>query len=123
MKWYGLILFAVLVEMLITYIKRTIVDRRISWQLIASPILGVVFALLFNLDILPVIGVSVPLLYVGQILTGLMISRLSNYLYDIIRHIIFGRADSVSDDPEGYPAESVDYEFTDDGIRGGKGVG
>ena len=38
MEWYTLIFVAIIIEALITYAKTFVVDKKIQWQVIASPL-------------------------------------------------------------------------------------
>ena len=84
MKWYSLLFTAVVVEALITYAKTLFVNRVFQWQILASMILGASAALVFGIDLFEIAGVSSQLPLVGQVLTGILISRGSNYVFDLL---------------------------------------
>lgn len=70
---------AILIEALITYFKE-IVERPI---LIGTVIVGIVISFLFNATLFTFLGMVVNQ-YADIVLTGIIASRGSNYLYDLI---------------------------------------
>ncbi len=84
---FGIICAAVIIEGLVTYIKTFVADGKFQWQMVAGLALGVLVAVGYNLDILAMFDMvsTIPLL--GTILTGILISRGSNYLFDLIKTI------------------------------------
>lgn len=84
MKWYALLFLAIVIEAVITYGRTLFVDRRFQWQIAAAMLLGVGCALAFGVDLFAVAGVPAAVPYVGQVLTGILLSRGSNYVFDLI---------------------------------------
>lgn len=87
MEWYALIFVAIVIEALITYAKTFVVDKKIQWQVIASVALGVLCAIAFKVDLFEIGGITSTIPYFGMVLTGVLMSRGSNYLYDVIKKI------------------------------------
>lgn len=87
MEWYTLIFVAIIIEALITYAKTFVVDKKIQWQVVASAVLGILCAVAFNVDLFKIGGITSSIPYFGIVLTGILLSRGSNYLYDIIKKI------------------------------------
>lgn len=81
-KFFGLIVMAVFVEAVITYFSELV--KNWSWTLFASVLLGVVVAVMYSLDIPATLGVVASYPLVGQVLTGIVLARGSNYIYDLI---------------------------------------
>ncbi len=79
-----MIMIATLVEGIITYFNEFFVLRNAPWQMILSLILGIIIAIAYNLDLPKFIGLKSDIAYVGSVLTGILLSRGSNYLYDLI---------------------------------------
>ena len=79
-----IIMTAILVEGIITYFNEFFVSVNTPWQMILSLILGTVIAMAYKLDLPKYLGLQSDISYVGNILTGVLISRGSNYLYDLI---------------------------------------
>ena len=55
--------------------------------MVFSIILGIAIAIIYKLDLPECFNLKSTVPYVGNILTGLLISRGSNYIYDIINTI------------------------------------
>ena len=75
---------AVLTEAVITYAKTFVVDRKIKWQMIAAVALSIAVCLAYSLDIPALVGIEGTVPYVGNIITGILVSRGSNYIYDLV---------------------------------------
>ena len=85
---------AVVVESVITIIADIAAENRISWKKALSILVGVIFAIAYKMDILLLAGFSeVPV--VGQIATGMMLSRGSNYLYKLYSKITKPLEDTI----------------------------
>lgn len=74
-----IISIAILIEALVTYFKE-IVNAPV---LVGTVIVGIVIAFLFNATLFNSLGMSVNY-YADIVLTGIIASRGSNYLYDLI---------------------------------------
>ena len=84
MKWYAMLFLAIVIEAVITYAKTLFVDRKVQWQIAAAMLLGVGCALAFGIDLFAVAGGAAAVPYVGNILTGVLLSRGSNYMFDLM---------------------------------------
>ncbi|MDE5600224.1 MAG: hypothetical protein K2I60_01265 [Oscillospiraceae bacterium] len=60
------------------------VSKEAPWQMIMSLILGIAVAIAYKLDLPSLMEIKAQIPYVGCILTGILISRGSNYIYDLI---------------------------------------
>lgn len=86
MQQFGtIIMMAVIIEGLITYAKTFFAGGKFQWQQLLGICLGVSVALVYNLNIFGLIGFTTAVPFVGAILTGVLISRGSNYIFDLIR--------------------------------------
>jgi uncharacterized membrane protein AbrB (regulator of aidB expression) len=83
-KYMGLIFGAVIVEGIITYARNFYTGGVFSWSLLASVVLGIAVAVVYKLDLLKDFNLTTKVPYVSNILTGILISRGSNYIYDLI---------------------------------------
>ncbi len=79
-----MIMTAILIEGIITYFNEFFVSGNAPWQMIVSLILGSIIAMAYKLDLPKYFGLKSDVVYVGSILTGILISRGSNYFYDLI---------------------------------------
>lgn len=85
MEWFGIIAFAILVEGIVEYFKLAFPRFGESkFVVLATIALGVAVAILYDCDLLAVMGFVTPVPYVGNALTGILIARGSNYIYDVI---------------------------------------
>lgn len=76
---------AVLVEVIITYINEFFISGIASWQMILSLTLGIIIAVAYKFDLPKYLKMESQIPYVGCILTGILISRGSNYVYDTLK--------------------------------------
>ncbi len=79
--------FAVLTESIITYFKEFFMYGDFSYSMIFSIILGIVIAVAYKLDLPEYLNLKSSIPYIGNILTGILISRGSNYIYDILKAV------------------------------------
>lgn len=75
---------AMLIEGIITYLNDFLVLGVTPWQIIVSLVLGVTIAVAYNFDLLKHFGMQSNIPYIGCVLTGILVSRGSNYVYDLI---------------------------------------
>lgn len=75
-----------LIEATITYINGIFVGD-FPYQIILSILFGIIIAVCYKLDILSMIGIKSDIPYVGCIFSGILFSRGSNYLFDIIGNL------------------------------------
>lgn len=100
MEFFGLVFLAVVVEGLITYAKMAVVDKAVQWQVVASIVLGVLVAVVYDCDLFALFDLSASLPFVGNVLTGVLLSRGANYISDLVKTLTGLR------DPGGDSAES-----------------
>lgn len=79
----GLIFLSIIIEGLITYVKEIYTDKNVKWAMVASIIIGVVISVGYNIDLMSYVGLTSPIPYFGSVLTGIVISRGSNYIYEV----------------------------------------
>ena len=76
--------FAILIEAIITYL-----NQYFCWQMALSIVLGIVIAVAYKLLDLPAcfnLKSNIP--YIGSVLTGILLSRGSNYIFDLITKLL-----------------------------------
>ena len=81
---FGIVTFAMLIEALITYYKEFFAGGGSSWEMIASLVLGITVAIAYSLDLPSYFNLNSQIPYLGNILTGILLSRGSNYLFDLL---------------------------------------
>lgn len=83
-KFITIVFLAIIVEGLVTYIKTFFVGGKFQWQILVAIFFGVVASIAYNIDLFESVGFVTAFPIVGQILTGILISRGSNYVFDLI---------------------------------------
>ena len=86
-KTFSIVTFAVLIEAIITYTNEFYVQGNICWQMIFSLALGIVVAVAYKLDLPAYFNLISNIPYIGCVLTGILLSRGSNYLYDLLKKL------------------------------------
>lgn len=84
---FEIVAFSILIESLITYYKEIFTEGNVPWEIVVSLILGEIVAIAYNLDLPAYFNLNSKIPYVGCILTGILISRGSNYVFDIIKRL------------------------------------
>ena len=93
-KTFSVVTFAVLIEAIITYMNQFFIEDGFCWKMLLSIILGMTVAVAYKLD-LPAYKLDLPayfnlksdIPYIGCILTGILISRGSNYVFDLLEKL------------------------------------
>ena len=83
---FGILIAAVLVEAIVTVIGKA-KDRYRDWQYWGSLIVGVLVAVVYEIDLFAAVGLDALIPFVGAVLTGIVISRGSNYAADVLQRI------------------------------------
>lgn len=76
-----------LIEGIITYFNSFFVEGVLHYQMLLSLSIGITIAICYKLDILKMLNIKSDIPYIGSILTGVLFSRGSNYLYDILNSL------------------------------------
>ena len=79
---------AIIIEAIITYINQFFVSGGFCWQMLLSIILGVFISVAYEIDIPKYLNLHSQIPYLSNILTGILISRGSNYIYDLIAKMV-----------------------------------
>lgn len=87
MNFYSLIFVSIIIEGLISYGKTLVSEKKLQWPVVISMALGVLCAVAFGIDIFDLAGIEAHIPYVGMVLTGVLLSRGSNYVSDILGSI------------------------------------
>lgn len=84
---FSLFLLAIVVEATVSYVQEWFVNKNFNWKQILAAVLGVVVAIGYNLDLIAMFGVESTIPYLGVVLTGLIISRGSNFIADLLKKV------------------------------------
>lgn len=87
MEYFTLIYLAIIVEGMITYVKEFFVNGKMKWEMLISILIGVLVAVSYEIDLFALVGLKSIVPYLGSVLTGILISRGSNYVFDLIKTI------------------------------------
>lgn len=82
------IFMSMLVEGITTYLKSVLINGNFTISVAISIIISVIISICYDIDIPKQLGISSKILYIGNIVSGLLIARGSNYLYDFITKFI-----------------------------------
>lgn len=82
----GIVLLATLIEGLITYLFGENSSGR-TYLRYVSLALGIALAIAYKIDIPAMVGLTTQFVFVGYVVSGLIIGRGANYLNDIFRLI------------------------------------
>lgn len=80
-----IVITAMLVKGMITYFNEFFVSGVAPWQMILSLTLGIIIAVAYKFDLPKYLNIESQVPYVGCILTGILISRGSNYVYNTLK--------------------------------------
>ncbi len=83
-KISDLLFCSMLIEALITYFNCFFINEFFNWKMIASMVLGVIVAIIYDMDFTKYFNLKSKIPYVGSIITGILFSRGSNYVYDLL---------------------------------------
>ena len=86
-QFFSLFLLAVVVEATVTYVQEWFVNKNFNWKQILAAVFGVVVAIGYNLDFIAMFGLESSIPYLGTVLTGLAISRGSNFVADLVKQV------------------------------------
>ena len=87
-KTVGIASFAILIEAIITYFNQFFVQENFCWQMLFSIALGIVIAVAYKLDLPARFSMNSQIPYFGCVLTGILLSRGSNYVFDLLDKFI-----------------------------------
>lgn len=79
----GFIAAAVIVEGIISYINEIVKNRKIHWEIIGAIAVGCLVSYNLQLDFFEFLGLNETYGIIGVILTGILISRGSNYVFEL----------------------------------------
>ena len=79
----ALLFFAILIEGFVEYIKLSI-QKQMCAEIIGAMVCGIGIAFAYHLDLFAAIGITTDVPYISNVLTGLILARGSNYVFDLI---------------------------------------
>lgn len=91
----NIFLFAIIIEGVTTYINEWFINGSFKWKQLFTTFMGVMVAITYNIDLLAMFGATSPYAIIGNILTGILLSRGSNYIFDLFDAITEKKAQNV----------------------------
>lgn len=89
---------AIVIEGVISYVSEIAAKGKISWKVVGSIAIGLVLAFNLHLDFFALLGLQESTYIIGTICTGILISRGSNYVYELYdRFMKLGSGKAVDD--------------------------
>lgn len=83
-----MLMVCVILEGIITYINNFFVSGESHYQMVLSLTFGIFMAVAYRIDLLKFASIESEVPYVGSVLTGILFSRGSNYVYDLISKVM-----------------------------------
>ena len=81
------IVLAFLVEAIYTNLRMIWDSNKFNWNNLGALIVAVLVAVVAGVDIFPALGINMIVPYVGSVLTGILVSRGANVIFDVLRKI------------------------------------
>ena len=86
-KMFSIVTFTILIEAIITYINQFFVSDEFSRKVLASLFPRVLVSVAYGLDLPAFFNLNSKIPYLGCVLTEILLSRGSNYCFDIIKKL------------------------------------
>lgn len=83
MEYMQLVIIAILVEAIWENIKMIWQKGKLSIDVIGALGFGILICMLTNANIFPIVGISIKIPVIGEILTGIIVSRGANFVHDL----------------------------------------
>ena len=80
-----MLMVCIILEGIITYINDFFAIGELHYQMILSLIFEIFIAVAYKIDLLKLADIESEIPYIGCVLTGMLISRGSNYVHDILQ--------------------------------------
>ena len=87
MEYAPLVIVAILIEAIWENIKMVWQNGKFSIDKIGSLVISILICILAKIDIFPIVNLSIMVPVIGSILTGIIVSRGSNFVRDLFNKI------------------------------------
>ena len=87
MEYAQLVIVAILIEAIWENIKMIWQNGKFSIDKIGSLVISILICILSNIDIFPIVNLSIMVPVIGSILTGIIVSRGANFVHDLFNKI------------------------------------
>ncbi len=103
MEVQSIIVLAFLVEALYSNLRMIWDSNKLNWNNLGALIVSILVAVFTGVDVFPTLGIGIAVPFVGSVLTGILISRGSNVVYDLLRRVnelLSGKVSTVVESKE-----------------------
>lgn len=83
----AVIILAFLVEAIYTNLRMIWDSNKFNWNQLGALIVAVIVSVFAGVDVFPAVGINMIVPYVGSVLTGILISRGANVIFDVLKKI------------------------------------
>ena len=80
-----MLMVCAILEGIITYLNSFFIIGELHYQMILDLIFGIFMAMAYKIDLLKLVNIESDIPYIGCVLTGILFSRGSNYIHDILK--------------------------------------
>ena len=87
MEFIQLIVVSILVEAIWDNCKMIWQNGKVSIDRIGALFFGILICAVANIDIFPIVGLTISIPVIGSVLTGIIVSRGANFVHDLIEKI------------------------------------
>lgn len=87
MEYAQLVIVAILIEAIWENIKMVWQNGKFSIDKIGSLVISILICILAKIDIFPIVNLPIIVPVIGSILTGIIVSRGSNFVHDLFNKI------------------------------------
>jgi len=81
-----ILIAAIVVEAIIEYFG-SFLNKGFHFKQLFSLTFGMIFAVIYRIDLLGVVGLHTDVPFVGMVLSGILLSRGSNYIADLMKKL------------------------------------
>ena len=114
----ALVFFAILIEGMVEYIKLGI-QKNMCGEIIGAMVGGLIVSFGFHLDLFAAVGITTDVPFISTILTGIIVARGSNYVWDLIGKFTETERDVIkltAEQKENMEIERPDEEINEDNV-------
>lgn len=83
----AVIILAFLVEAIYTNLRMIWDSNKFDWNRLGALLVAVIVSVFAGVDVFPAVGINMIVPYVGSVLTGILISRGANVIFDVLKKI------------------------------------
>lgn len=115
MEVQSIIILAFLVEAIWSNLRMIWDSNKFNWNNVGALVVSILVAVFTGVDVFPALGINGLIPYVGSILTGILISRGSNVIFDVLKKInqvLSGAKVEITESSESVAAPEEDEEVT-----------